>query len=220
MSRAGQCIENPVTGERSVVRVGTEDSGEDRMVVELFLRPGGRVSTAHVHPTIAERFTAVRGEFGLRLGRAERVAELGHTYDVPAGIVHDFWNAGTSEAQIVIEIAPARRFEEAIKNSFGFAHDGLTNAKGMPRLLQLAAWVDEFSDVLYPASPPRPVQRLLIPPLAALARLRGVPGSHARYRDWDGPVIDIDPWVSPMESALPAPPPDSAFPRLPPRPAS
>ena len=184
MSRAGQCIANPVTGERSVVRVGTEDSSEDRVVVELFLRPGGRVPTAHV------------------------------------GTVHDFWNAGMSEAQIVIEIAPARRFEEAIKNSVGLAHDGLTNTKGMPRPLQLAAWVDEFSDVLYPASPPRPVQRILIPPLAALARLRGVPGSHARYRDWDGPAIDIDPWVSPMESALPAPPPDSAFPKLPPRPVS
>jgi len=216
MSRAGQCLENPVTGERAVVRVGTEDTSDDRMVVELFLRPGGRVSTAHVHPLIEERFTAVRGQFSLRLGRAEQVAELGRTYEVPPGTVHDFWNAGTSEAQIVIEIAPARRFEEAIKNSFGFAHDGLTNAKGMPRPLQLAAWVHEFSDVLYPASPPRPVQRVVIPALAALGRRRGVRGSYPRYRDWKGPSIDVDPWVSPAESALPGPPPDSAFTPLPP----
>jgi mannose-6-phosphate isomerase-like protein (cupin superfamily) len=217
MSRAGQCLENPVTGERAVVRVGTEDSSGDQMVVELFLRPGGRVSTAHVHPVIEERFTAIRGEFGLRLGRFRRVAELGRTYEVPPGTVHDFWNAGTTEAQIVIEIAPARRFEEAIKNSFGFAHDGLTNDRGMPRPLQLAAWADEFSDVLYPASPPRPVQRILLPVLAGIARRRGVPGSHPRYRDWDGPpAIELDPWVSPVDSALHGPPPDSAFTPLPP----
>lgn len=217
MSRAGQCIDNPVTGERAVVRVGTEDSGEDRMVVELFLRPGGRVSTPHVHPIIHERFTVISGQFGLRLGRTKRVADVGRTYEVPPGTVHDFWNAGTTDAHIIVEIAPARRFEEAMRNSFGFAHDGMTNPKGMPRPLQLAAWVDEFSDVLYPASPPRPVQRVLIPPLAAIARRRGVRGSYPRYRDWTGPIIELDPWVSPTESALPAPPPDSAFTPLPPK---
>jgi len=211
MSRAGQCIENPATGERVVVRVGTEDTPDDRMVAELFLRPGGRVSTAHVHPTVEERFTAISGQFGLRLGEARSIAENGRTYEVPPGTIHDFWNAGSTDAQIVIEIAPARRFEEAVRNSYGFAYDGLTNATGRPRPLQLAAWVDEFGDVLYPASPPPPVQRVLIPALAAIARRRGLRGSYERYRDWVGPTIDVDPWVSPTESALSAPPPDSAF---------
>lgn len=36
-------------------------------------------------------------------------------------------------------------------------------------------------------------------------------GSYQRYRDWEPPVIDVDPWVSPLESALPGPPADSAF---------
>ena len=32
MSRAGDVNENPITGERAVVRVGTEDSGGDLLV--------------------------------------------------------------------------------------------------------------------------------------------------------------------------------------------
>jgi hypothetical protein len=34
MSRAGDVIENPVTKERVVVRVGTEDSGGELLVVD------------------------------------------------------------------------------------------------------------------------------------------------------------------------------------------
>ena len=34
MSKAGDTIENPITGERVVVRVGTEDSGGDLLAAE------------------------------------------------------------------------------------------------------------------------------------------------------------------------------------------
>ena len=44
MSRAGDVFENPVTGERVVVRVGTEESGGDRLVADLYVRPGGAVA--------------------------------------------------------------------------------------------------------------------------------------------------------------------------------
>jgi len=41
-------LENPVMGERIVVRVGTEETG-GRLVWDLFARPGGRPAAAHVH---------------------------------------------------------------------------------------------------------------------------------------------------------------------------
>ena len=68
MSRAGDVSENPITGERAVVRVGTEDSGENLLVCDVYVRPGGRVAADHVHPTIEERFTVVSGRVA-----AERV---------------------------------------------------------------------------------------------------------------------------------------------------
>jgi hypothetical protein len=46
-----------------------------------------------------------------------------------------------------------------IKNLYGLAQDGKTNAKGMPNLLQAALFAREFEDVLRFTKPPRPVQQ-------------------------------------------------------------
>lgn len=217
MSHAGQCLSNPVTGERAVVRIGDGDPDYNGVgVTELFLPPGGQVALAHIHPTFAERFTPVKGDFRVKLDGEEHKGELGRTYEVRPGMTHDFWNAGRTEAHIVVEIEDlGDRFEAMIRNLWGLAHDGLTDRKGQPRPLQLAAVLAEFSDVLWPASPPRAVQRVVLPPLAALARLRGLRGNDPRYTSWETATIEVDPWRSPEESALPVPPPDSAF--LPPR---
>ncbi len=50
MSKAGDVIENPVTGERAVIRIGTEESGGEFLLVDLFVSPGGAVIGEHVHP--------------------------------------------------------------------------------------------------------------------------------------------------------------------------
>jgi hypothetical protein len=42
MSKVGDVIKNPVTGERVVVRVGTEDSGGDLLAVDGYIRLGAR----------------------------------------------------------------------------------------------------------------------------------------------------------------------------------
>jgi hypothetical protein len=77
------------------------------------------------------------------LGR-KSVAKLGETLEVAPGIVHDWWNLGLEEAKVAVEIEPATRFEEMIRNFFGLAQDGKTNAKGVPRLLQLALLACDF----------------------------------------------------------------------------
>jgi hypothetical protein len=55
-SHAGDVFLNPVTGERSVVLVGTGDGKGDRLAVRLHVAPGGAVVGEHYHPTITERF--------------------------------------------------------------------------------------------------------------------------------------------------------------------
>ncbi len=42
MSKAGQIVEKPVTGETVVVRVGTEDSADELVMVDAYVRAGGR----------------------------------------------------------------------------------------------------------------------------------------------------------------------------------
>jgi quercetin dioxygenase-like cupin family protein len=197
MSRAGDVGENPITGERAVVRVGTEETGGELLVADVYVRPGGAVAGEHVHPVIEESFTVVSGRVGFRLDGRESIAEPGERLRVPAGVAHDWWNAGEEEAHVVVEVSPAARFEEAIANTFGLAQDGKTDAKGMPNLLQLALLAREFEDVLYFTSPPRAVQRLLFGALAPIARLLGYRGSYPEYLE-RGPSerIEVEPWTS------------------------
>jgi hypothetical protein len=63
----------------------------------------------------------------------------------------------------------------------GLAQDGKTDATGMPNLLQLAAIVMEFKDVIRFLSPPRLVQSLLFPLLSPVAGMRGYRGSYSEY---------------------------------------
>jgi quercetin dioxygenase-like cupin family protein len=195
MSRAGEVFENPVTGERVVVRVGTEESGGELLVADLYVRPGGAVAGEHVHARIEEWFTVQEGRIGFRLDGRESIARPNVRLHLPAGVAHDWWNAGEEEARVVVEVKPGARFEEMIKNLYGLAQDGKTDAKGMPNLLQAALFAREFEDVLWFTKPPRPVQKVLFTALAPVAQFLGYRGSYPEYLG-RGPSqrIEVEPW--------------------------
>src|SRR5262245_55773621 len=198
MSKAGDVIANPVTGERAEVRIGTDQTGGELVVVDLRIRPGGAVMGEHVHPAIEERFTVLRGRVGFRLSGRVAAAGPGDRRVVPAGVPHDWWNAGPEEALVRVEIRPAARFEVMILNAFGLAQDGKVDRRGMPTLLQLAVFAREFDDVIRFTRPPRVVQQVLFGLLAPIARLRGYRGSYPEYLA-RGPTGFVE--VEPMDVA-------------------
>lgn len=192
MDRRGEVFENPVTGERVVVLTDPDEHPDRVLVSHLFVRPGGRVALAHLHPGISERFHVLEGEVGFRLGDEERVLGPGETAEVPPGTIHDWWQIGAEEAQVVVEVAPGDRFVEMVGTMFGLARDGKVDAKGMPRPLQLAVSASEYSDVLVPASPPAWVQRLMFGLLAPIGRRRGLRPKHDEYLH-SATVVEPDP---------------------------
>jgi hypothetical protein len=68
-----------------------------------------------------------------------------------------------------------------ISTLFGLANDGLTNAKGMPHLLQAAVIADEFRDVVQFVRPPLFIQRALFALLAPIGRALGYRPYYERY---------------------------------------
>ena len=143
MFRRGDIFDNPVTGERATIRVGTRETMGERLIVDLELRGTGFGSALHFHPSMRERLTVVSGRVGVSVDGVASIAELGKTIDIPPGVAHRFWNAGVYEAKLRIDLRPLNRFEaykfEAfMRNMIGLAQDGKTNVKGMPNLLQLA----------------------------------------------------------------------------------
>jgi len=181
VTTTGDLIENPITGERGIVRIGTVETGGAFGAIDLYIRPGGAVVGEHWHPATDERFTVLRGRVSFRLGGQERTAEPGSEIHVPAGVRHDWWNAGDVEAFVRVEVRPAARFEAMILNLFGLAQDGRTNARGLPNPLQLALLLREFRDVIRFTRPPQVVQSVLFALLAPVARLFGYQGSYPEY---------------------------------------
>jgi quercetin dioxygenase-like cupin family protein len=181
MSKAGDVIENPVTGERAVVRLGTQETAGELLVLDLYIQPGGAVIGEHYHPQIEERFSVFRGRVGYRLDGEAGIAAAGMSMHIGAGVAHNWWNAGDDEALIRVEVSPAERFEQMILNLFGLSQDGRVNRRGMPNLLQLAAFAGEFDDVIRFTRPPRQLQKILFGPLASLAELVGYRGSYSHY---------------------------------------
>ncbi len=173
MIRAGDMIENAVTGERlRFHRTAAETNGE-LVVVEAFLRPGGQVAAAHVHPHQQERFLVVAGAVGFKRGREKLVAGPGDEVVVEPGTAHQFWNAGDTEARFFCEIRPALQFERLIETMFGFAADGKTGRKGMPQPLRLAPIAQaHFADVRLPVIPAW-MQRSALAMGAPMGRLLG-----------------------------------------------
>jgi len=173
MIRAGDTIENPVTGERIVFRQTSRETNGQAVVIETFVQPNGFVAAAHVHPSQEERFEVLRGSVGFKVGRKKLVAGPGQRITVPAGTPHKFWNAGEEEAHFVCEVRPALQFEALLETMFALAADGKTNRKGMPNPLRLAVIANaHFDDVRLPHVPAF-AQKAALVTGAALGRLAG-----------------------------------------------
>jgi mannose-6-phosphate isomerase-like protein (cupin superfamily) len=196
-----EVIENPVTGERGILR-RAPDSPTAPLVADLYARPGAAVVGEHLHPASTETFTVVRGTLGIRVNGVEGRAEAGSRIVIPPETPHDWWNVGDDTAWVIVEVDPGHRFEAMIRNLFGLASDGRTDATGRPGLLQAALLAREFDDTIRFTSPPRAIQRPLFAALAPLARLRGLRGSYPHYAHHRGDTVpELEP-VPPEIAAL------------------
>jgi quercetin dioxygenase-like cupin family protein len=171
--RAGDSIENPVTGERIVFRQTSHETGGEAVVIETFVKPNGFVAAAHVHPTQEERFQVLRGSVGFKVGGKKLVAGPGQRLTVPAGTPHKFWNAGDDTAQFVCEIRPALQFESLLETMFALAADGKTNRKGMPNPFRLAVIAQAHFDTVQLPHPPAILQRIALGLGAPLGKALG-----------------------------------------------
>jgi quercetin dioxygenase-like cupin family protein len=171
--RAGDTIENPVTGEAvHFLQTAAETDGE-LVEIEVTIEPDGAVAAAHVHPYQSERFEVLEGTLEFRRGREKVVAGAGDVVVVPAGTAHSFRNAGETCARFRCEVRPALQFERFLVTMFGLPADGKTNRKGMPSPLRLATIANaHFDDVRLPHVPAF-AQKAALVAGAAVGRLAG-----------------------------------------------
>ncbi len=169
---SGQVIDNPVSGERIVIRqTGAETNGR-LLAFDLYLPPGGHVPATHAHPVQEERFTVVAGHMRFQIGRRSILVDPGQTIVIKAGTAHWFGNIGKESAVARVEIRPALRMAELLARSGAIGAGGSSPAKLVPRLPDLAVVLLEFERELAVPRIPAALLRLFLQPLAWLARRR------------------------------------------------
>jgi mannose-6-phosphate isomerase-like protein (cupin superfamily) len=180
----GRQLHNPHTGERITLLAVAEETGGEltRMEIRVRAGPGDWVGPDHFHPVQEERFQVLSGTPIFRIEGTERAAKPGEVVTVPVGVSHIFRNGGGEELQMISEYRPGlKSVETFFATFFGLAADGKVNEHGRPHLLQAVLTLWEVRDYFVVTRPPPSVQRVVFPPLATLARLRGYRASYPEY---------------------------------------
>jgi quercetin dioxygenase-like cupin family protein len=178
MAYTGQVIENPVSGERITFKQTAADTDGELLAIQLELSPDGAVPGLHVHPSQEERFEIVSGRMKFRKGMKTIYAEAGDVVTVEPGVAHSFANAGDGEARLRVQVHPALAMEEMFADVVELAEAGRMTRRGMPRSpLDLALLARTYDEEAHAPVIGRRLQRILLAPVVALARLRTSPGA-------------------------------------------
>ena len=120
-----------------------EETGGALLVMEAHWSRAEHVTPAHIHPRMEERWQVVEGRVGFRVGDEELAAGPGESVTAPAGASHMNWNAGDGPALMRIEMRPALRWEEFVRQLFALASEGLEGQEAQRSVTEL---LTEFGD--------------------------------------------------------------------------
>jgi mannose-6-phosphate isomerase-like protein (cupin superfamily) len=173
-------IDNPVLKDRvTFIKTGQETYGE-YLLLKLELAPHGG-NLMHYHRTFTETFTVVDGQLHLVVAGKQQLLKAGQTACMPRQVHHRFFNPSQSQVTATVEIRPARRFEQALRVSYGLARDGKTNAQAVPTNLWHLALLFQLADTYVPG-PPWFVQQGLLGLVAHVAKRLGKDQELKKYQ--------------------------------------
>lgn len=172
-------IHNPLSGEQIVIRRSAEQTNGEVLDWELLLAPGGKVPSSHAHPEQTEIFTVLEGRMKFRVGWRRMILTPGQRVCIPPGTVHHFANAGPISARLAVESRPALAMAELLETAAALAQEQHAAGRALPRLVELALFMDDFEREVRAPILPRVLVRLVTRTVASLARHAGL---DARYR--------------------------------------
>ena len=115
----------------------------------------------------------IEGTVTFRLDGRELTVGPGEAICVPAGMSHQFWNAGDDEVALRLRGAPGAAVRAADRDDVLARADGKTNRKGMPNPLRLAVIAHAHFDTVRLPFPPVWMQRVGLALGAPVGRLLG-----------------------------------------------
>jgi quercetin dioxygenase-like cupin family protein len=143
-------ITNPIIKDTVTFLQTSASSGGKITDMELTLHPGGR-NPLH-HHGYPEKFTAIDGDLGLRLGKKnQKILRPGASFTVVPGALHCFFNPTDREIRFNVQVEPASEaLEYFLRILYGLAADGLTDKDSKPKSLKHTAILLCLGDVHVP----------------------------------------------------------------------
>jgi mannose-6-phosphate isomerase-like protein (cupin superfamily) len=180
-----QIVHDPVFRHRLRFADSTDEHGDPAVLCEMWVDPGGGVPP-HVHPRMDERFTVVEGRMEFLAGRRWVARGPGETVVIPAGTRHAYRNGGDTVAYSrCIATPPDPGLQGFLTDAAALGRAGRINRYGIPKgvkgWLQGAVMIEHYREMVqmgFPPLPPPAIQRLVLPPLARLAKRRGYRVGH------------------------------------------
>lgn len=178
MARAGDIIENPLSGERITFEpTGAETNGE-YLSGKIYRAPRGVGPPEHIHPRIEERFRVLSGTLTARVGGERQTYTEGQEFVVSPGTAHRWWNETDEPVVIEYRVSPALPLDRFLENVFALVHLGHSDAKGLRGPLRLSRVLPRYWDVVHLARPPLPVQKATMAILGLVARMLRYPSDY------------------------------------------
>jgi mannose-6-phosphate isomerase-like protein (cupin superfamily) len=172
-------LENRKTGEILRMRRVRDSEGQTILNLEGSLPPRADGPPLHVHFHAREEGIVKEGTLGVRFGNEKIIVKTGETVVLPAGVVHNWWNAGDDMLVFSGRAIPAADLDRYLQAIFAILN---ASPSGRPSIFYIAhaAWRHRHTQAL--AMPPRAIQRIVFPLILFVGRVLG------KYRgdSWPG----------------------------------
>jgi hypothetical protein len=161
------------------LRRAQDSDGRAILLIDGSLPPHMSGPPVHLHVGVREEVTVTAGTLGAQIGGKTIVATTGTSAVFPAGVLHNWWNAGDDVVQVSGRAVPAGDLDRFLQAIFAVVNATPTNR---PSTFYLAHVIWRHRRTHIVAAPPRLVQRVMLPLIVLIGTLLG------KYRgaDWPG----------------------------------
>lgn len=167
-------FDNPVLGDTIEILDEGDAPGARPIEARIRLVPGAKGPPLHRHPRLHERYEVLEGTGSFQVGCQRHDLEPGQAIEVQPRTAHRWWNPTDEPVVIAAEVEPASPgFLDFLDSPYTLAREGKTDHAGRPSPLQAAVIFHAYRHEVTLATPPAAIQRMLLPPLATLGRVRG-----------------------------------------------
>jgi mannose-6-phosphate isomerase-like protein (cupin superfamily) len=166
----GLSLQNRRTGETLRIRRERDASGQVTLIIEGTLPPRSDGPPLHVHLQEREEGEVQTGTLGAKIAGQSMVVQTGGKVAFPAGVVHNWWNAGGTPLEFNGRVIPAVDLDRFLQALFAVLN---ASATGRPSIFYLAHVLWRHRRTQAVVTPPVMIQRILFPVVLLIGHALG-----------------------------------------------